>query len=67
MGGRIHPGVLVEKHVWQWYWDYDWLNRKYKAIYFGPRLDWMKLFRKKNEKEKNLDRRKIKRSKKEKI
>ena len=46
------------KHVWQWFWDHDWLGRKYKAIYFGPRLDWMKLFKKKekkNEKEKNLD------------
>ena len=46
MGGRIHPGVLVVKHVWQWFWDHDWLGRKYKAIYFGPRLDWMKLFKK---------------------
>ena len=53
MGGRIHPGVLVAKHVWQWYWDYDWLKRKYKAIYFGPRLDWMNLFKKrKNDKKK---------------
>ena len=37
----------TEKYVWQWFWDHDWLGNKYKAIYFGPRLDWMKLFRKK--------------------
>ena len=35
----------TEKYVWQWFWDYDWLGNKYKAIYFGPRLDWMKLFK----------------------
>ena len=45
MGGTIHPGVLVVKHVWQWYYDHDHLGKKYKAIYFGPRLDWMKLFK----------------------
>ena len=55
MGGRIYPGVLMVKYVWQWFWDHDWLNRKYKAIYFGPRLSWMKLF-----KEKKNDKRKIK-------
>ncbi len=55
---------MSAKYVWQWFWDHDWLGNKYKAIYFGPRLDWMKLFRTKNEKEKNLDSRKIKRSKK---
>jgi hypothetical protein len=55
MGGRIHPGFLMVKYVWQWFWDHDWLNRKYKAIYFGPRLSWMKLF-----KEKKNDKRKIK-------
>jgi hypothetical protein len=55
MGGRIYPGFLMVKYVWQWFWDHDWLNRKYKAIYFGPRLSWMKLF-----KEKKNDKRKIK-------
>ena len=33
------------KYVWQWYWTYDWLNKKCKAIYYGPRLKWMKLFK----------------------
>jgi hypothetical protein len=47
MGGTIHPGILMVKHVWQWYWGFDWLNRKVKNIYYGPRLSWMKLFRKK--------------------
>ena len=32
------------KHIWQWDWDHDWLGNKYKAIYFGPKLDWMKEF-----------------------
>tara|TARA_R100000951_G_scaffold88432_1_gene76453 strand:- start:686 stop:952 length:267 start_codon:yes stop_codon:yes gene_type:complete len=64
---EVTGDTSMVKHVWQWYWDYDWLNKKYKAIYFGPRLDWMSLFKrkeKKNEKEKNLDGRKTKRSKK---
>ena len=54
MGGRIHPGILMVKHVSQWYWWYDWLNRKVKNWYYGPRLDWMKLV-----KEKKSDKRKI--------
>jgi len=37
----------MKKYVWQYYWGYDYLNNKVKNIYFGPRLDWMKLFRKK--------------------
>ena len=31
----------MSKHVGQWYWGHDWLGNKYKAWYFGPRLDWM--------------------------
>ena len=41
-----------EEHVWQWWWGTDWLGNKYKAIYFGPRLDWMKLFTKRKKKKK---------------
>ena len=41
MGGRIHPGILMVKHVLQWFWGYDWLNRKVKNWYYGPRLDWI--------------------------
>ena len=53
MGGTIHPGVLVVKHVWQWFWGHDYLNNKVKNIYYGPRLSWMKLFKeKKNDKKK---------------
>ena len=53
MGGTIHPGVLVVKHVWQYYWGYDHLNNKVKNIYYGPRLDWMKVFKeRKNDKKK---------------
>ncbi len=67
MGGRIHPGLLMEKeekYVWQWYYDHDYLGNKYKAIYFGPRLDWMNLFKKKEKKnEKSVDRRRNKISK----
>tara|TARA_Y100000356_G_C11091192_1_gene199325 strand:+ start:33 stop:236 length:204 start_codon:yes stop_codon:yes gene_type:complete len=43
------------KHVWQWYWDTDYLGNKYKAIYYGPRLEWMNLTK---EKKKNERRRK---------
>ncbi len=46
---------MNSKYVWQWYWDHDWLGKKYKAIYFGPRLDWMKLFRKEKKNEKTMD------------
>jgi len=31
------------KYYWQWYWDHDYQGNKYKAIYYGPKLDWMKL------------------------
>ena len=31
----------------QWYWTRDWLNRKTKAWYHGPRIKWMKLFKEK--------------------
>ena len=27
----------------QWYWDTDWENKKYKALYHGPRIEWMHL------------------------
>ena len=27
----------------QWYWTRDWLNQKCKALYYGPRIDWMYL------------------------
>ena len=39
----------------QWYWTKDWLGKKCKAWYFGPRLDWMfldKSEKKQREKEK---------------
>ena len=42
----------MARYVWQWFWDYDYLGNKYKAIYFGPRLDWMKLFKKRKKKKK---------------
>ena len=47
----------MSKHVGQWYWHKDWLGNKSKALYFGPRLDWM--FLDKDEK-KNESKRKIK-------
>jgi len=51
------------KHVWQWFWGYDYLNNKVKNIYFGPRLDWMKLFKRKEKKnEKSVERRRSKTS-----
>ena len=24
----------------QWYWSTNWLNKKYKAWYHGPRSEW---------------------------
>ena len=44
----------MAKHVAQWFWGHDWLGRKVKNWYYGPRLDWMKLV-----KEKKSDKRKI--------
>lgn len=43
-----------EEFVAQWYWQRDWLNRKCKAFYFGPRIEWMNLDkeRKKSDKRK---------------
>jgi hypothetical protein len=54
---------MNSKYVWQWYWGYDWLNNKVKNIYFGPRLSWMKLFKKEKKNEKKVDRRRNKISK----
>ena len=31
----------------QWYWDTNWLGKKYKAWYNGPRIEWMKLVKEK--------------------
>ncbi len=45
----------MAKYVLQWYWDTDHLGNKYKASYFGPRLDWMNL-----DKSEINDKRKIK-------
>ena len=39
---KIKKKYKQVKHILQWYWTYDWLGKKYKAIYFGPRIDWMK-------------------------
>ena len=54
---RFIPGFQskMAKHVGQWYWTHDWLGRKCKAWYFGPRLDWMFL-----DKDEKNDKRKIK-------
>ena len=41
-----------EEHVWQWWWGTDWLGKKCKNIYFGPRLDCMKLFTKRKKRKK---------------
>ena len=47
---------MSAKHVWQWYYAHDYLGNRYKAIYFGPRLDWMKVFKRKEKKnEKTMD------------
>ena len=48
------------KYVAQWYWDTDWLGKKYKAFYFGPRLDWMKLFKKEKKNDRNENKKKQK-------
>jgi hypothetical protein len=64
MGGTIHPGVLVEKHVLQYYWEERKIYpyEKTKAWYYGPREAWMKLVKEKNEKK--LDTKKRRRYKK---
>jgi hypothetical protein len=45
-GGKVLSSEQKEvKYYWQWYWQSDWKGQKCKAIYYGPRLDWMKLFK----------------------
>ena len=34
----------------QWYWTRDWLGRKTKAWYHGPRIKWMNLVKEKKKK-----------------
>ena len=36
----------------QWYWTRDWLNKKSKAWYNGPRIKWMNLFKEKKRRKK---------------
>ena len=31
----------------QWYWTRDWLDKKCKAWYHGPRVKWMNLVKEK--------------------
>ena len=35
------------KHVSQWYWGNDYLGNKVKNFYYGPRIEWMNLFKEK--------------------
>ena len=44
---KLKKNQSKNKHVWQWYWCRDWLNRKCKAYYYGPRSKWMKLYKRK--------------------
>ena len=32
---------MAVEYVAQWYWCRDYLNRKCKAYYIGPRENWM--------------------------
>ena len=41
----VNEGLSRMKHVWQYYYEYDYLNNKCKSIYYGPKLDWMKEFK----------------------
>ena len=43
-GGKIKK-KREPRYYWQWYWDYDYLGDKYKAIYYGPKLDWMNVYK----------------------
>ena len=52
---RDKEKIKEEKHYSQWYWDTDYQGNKYKAIYYGPRVEWMNLTK---EKKKNERRRK---------
>jgi|TARA_R110002012_G_scaffold151100_1_gene311043 hypothetical protein len=51
------------KHVLQWFWGRDWLNNKVKNIYFGPRLDWMKLVKEPKKRKKRNENKKKKKQK----
>ena len=31
----------------QWYWTTNWENKKVKALYHGPRIEWMHLVKEK--------------------
>ena len=37
----------------QWYWDTDWEDKKYKAFYHGPRIEWMHLVKTNEKKDTN--------------
>ena len=33
------------KHYLQWFWGHDWLGNKVKNTYFGPKLEWMNIYK----------------------
>jgi hypothetical protein len=34
----------------QWFWTTNWLNKKRKAWYHGPRIEWMNLVKERKKK-----------------
>ena len=52
------PGVMKKKRGWdgflpfysQWFWTTNWLNKKCKAWYHGPRIKWMNLVKERKKK-----------------
>ena len=42
---RDNKKIKKEKFYSQWYWGQDWLGKKCKQLYYGPRLKWMKLYK----------------------
>jgi len=42
---RDNKKIKKEKFYSQWFWGHDWLGKKCKNFYHGPRLKWMKLYK----------------------
>lgn len=45
-GGKIKK-ERQPRYYSQWYWGHDWLGNKVKNYYYGPKLDWMNVYKEK--------------------
>ena len=38
---------MKNKYVYQWWWSENYLGEKVKNYYYGPKLEWMNVYKEK--------------------